>query len=351
MKQSNPIVLRVDGSSEIGMGHVMRCLGLADALTVRNLEVLFVASDSSDGAQKVISEYGFKFVKAKDERGVISLLKSYQIELMVTDLSNTRMVKDKLKYASMLQRYKNTGVKLVVFDGLVDDCICATQNFDVDVVVIPYYGATDLDLKCNPDVELLGSDYFVFRREFLIKKIPTKKFGPVRRLLVSLGGGDTVGITTKVIDAIKDDVKGMEVVVTLGVDGIQAIENQLAKMLSQTKMCRVVTKSVTMARDLKWSDLVIMSSGLTRYEAALMGVPGMVISYDELQAQAVEKFIELNTIKHLGLQSDITRSEISSAFVKMCANRKWREKMSENGQRLVDGKGVDRIVDEILKLI
>ena len=46
MSNRDTIVFRVDGNSTIGMGHVMRCLSLADELRNRDYHIFFVVSDN-----------------------------------------------------------------------------------------------------------------------------------------------------------------------------------------------------------------------------------------------------------------------------------------------------------------
>ena len=54
------IIIRTDASSLIGIGHVMRCLTLADELRDNDCDVRFVCKQLSGDRNKYISQKGFK---------------------------------------------------------------------------------------------------------------------------------------------------------------------------------------------------------------------------------------------------------------------------------------------------
>ena len=51
-------IIRADGNTAIGMGHVMRCLSIADAMKDRNIEPVFMTADNDCVA--MIEDRGFE---------------------------------------------------------------------------------------------------------------------------------------------------------------------------------------------------------------------------------------------------------------------------------------------------
>lgn len=54
------IVFRADANKNIGMGHIMRCLSVADAATKSGLRCLFILADESVSA--LVQERGYKAI-------------------------------------------------------------------------------------------------------------------------------------------------------------------------------------------------------------------------------------------------------------------------------------------------
>ena len=54
------VIIRADGNGTIGMGHVMRCLSIADALSKLKQEVLFVTACQE--SVSVIQKRGYEVV-------------------------------------------------------------------------------------------------------------------------------------------------------------------------------------------------------------------------------------------------------------------------------------------------
>ena len=61
-KKFNRFLFRVDGSTKIGSGHVMRCLTIAEALKSRNVES-FLSRKLMGNINDIITKKGFKLIE------------------------------------------------------------------------------------------------------------------------------------------------------------------------------------------------------------------------------------------------------------------------------------------------
>jgi spore coat polysaccharide biosynthesis predicted glycosyltransferase SpsG len=191
----------------------------------------------------------------------------------------------------------------------------------------------------------IGAGYFPLDEEFLKYK-PQKKDKRRFNVLVTMGGSDPNGITLKVVQAFQD-LKNIDITVVVGPSFKykKELEN-LSKSLSTN--FKIEDSKSNMPELMANADLAITAFGITLYELAFMGVPSLVITNfesDERDAKALER---LSVCINLGFYRDLSNDYITSAIGRLIEDKTALRTMSENGKRLLDGKGSERVAELLL---
>jgi spore coat polysaccharide biosynthesis predicted glycosyltransferase SpsG len=79
-----------------------------------------------------------------------------------------------------------------------------------------------------------------------------------------------------------------------------------------------------------------------------MGLPALVIIVANNQRAIAEGLHEAGTVVNLGWHEDLAATDISQALVSLAGAAERRTEMSQRGRELVDGKGNDRVLSELL---
>lgn len=346
LRAEKKIIIRADGSPTLGMGHIMRCIGLAQALRNKKIDPLFVTRNQE--AKQRIEDFGFQVktipttLKLKDEA---SFLLSLKPNLTIFDLNNGNVLKQKFHFEELLKNLQSK-TKICLIDGLGDEQVSAHFSAPIDCLVIPYYvGSTSFKFTMPSNVCLIGPKYFIFRDDFVSGDTKNKHQGT--NLLISLGGGDTLPITEKVISLLP---KGKHKIrLTLGVDAQPKNKTRLTKRLkSKGYSADVMLNEINMSHHMTWADIAILTSGLTRYEAAAMGLPSISLSYDPSHIELMDDFAKSGTTIHLGHWQHINPNTFVKTYTDLLSNHMLRKQMSTAGKQLVNIHGRDRIVESLL---
>lgn len=340
------VLIRTDASQKIGLGHLIRCLTIADYLRSRNITAFFVSK--SEYIEKYMVVKGFNFCVLKSDCTIedeINILKRLTSEmnsnLIVIDINNYNTFIELDKYCQYLEGIKSLSLFIVSF-----------EDFKIypsipDLVVIPYVGAERINLpdarKCK---YLLGPDFFVLGEHFVnVKQACVRR--DVGDVLVSMGGSDTEGLTLKVLSVINDMALDIRVKVVIG--GLAKIDDDAVKnsLSSYKESYSIIRATGNMAQIMSESDIAIINSGLTKYEAAFAGLPCVVISNGEYHAELMNDFAAYGSALHLGEVNKITKNQIAEVLSYLINDYEKRDQMSKAGRSLVDGNGVDRIFNEI----
>ena len=94
------------------------------------------------------------------------------------------------------------------------------------------------------------------------------------------------------------------------------------------------------------SNFGICSGGLTSYEFASMGIPFIIICDDTHQLITAKEWNKREIGINLGIVNKNTKQRLNSK-IEQILNNKIKFK---NGIKLVDGLGIERIANEILKI-
>lgn len=335
------IIVRADASEQIGSGHLMRCLALAQAWQDTGGAVVFASAMGSPGPELRLRTEGFETVRlpvqpgsAEDAAGTIALAR---------EIGASWIVADGYHFGADYQRaVKDAGLKLLFIDDnghAVSYCadIVLNQNLHAHAGL---YEDRDADTQL-----LLGPRYALLRREFLQWRGWQREFPAVaRKLLVTMGGGDSENVTSNIIGALPQiGVEGLEIVVVVG-ENNSHYEQLEAAIGNSQKPIRLAKNVTAMSELMAWADSAVSAGGSTCWELAFMGLPNIVLVLADNQNAVARQLDSAGIAVNLGFSSQVSGGAISRQLKRLLTSKELRLAMSTRGRALVDGEGTARVV-------
>jgi UDP-2,4-diacetamido-2,4,6-trideoxy-beta-L-altropyranose hydrolase len=344
------VLVRADAGGRLGTGHVMRCLSLADELTVRGASVVF-ATHSPDWLVSRITAHGH----AVSPPGAVD--RSHR-----SDPAHVWSDSDQRDDAERTAEATGGSFDVVVVDhyGLaapwescfsgaarvlaVDDL--ANRPHEADIVTDQNWYGPDSDERYHAHVSsgtvlLLGPRYAILQRDYRRVARPAPVRRPPRRILVSFGGNDPSGETVKVLRAIaQPDFDDIAVDVVVGSGG-QAV-GSLRTLVDSRENTRLHIALPTLAPLLARADLAIGASGAATWERFATGVPGIVATVAPHQSGVTAALDAHGITRWLGLVSDTTPDSYASALAD------YVEDPITWVPRVVDGFGAARLAESLV---
>jgi UDP-2,4-diacetamido-2,4,6-trideoxy-beta-L-altropyranose hydrolase len=343
-------LIRVDGGSQIGMGHVVRCLRFAETLCNHDIDSVFVVRNYEKNVFDLIEQHDFethpigeKWSFEEDGQFTVSLAKKHHIDFIVTDLSCFDNVSNK-EYPHFFKTLKIADKYMVNIDDH------KKVDFPFELQVIPYCGVENFNYKFSDNTTPLlgGSFYIVNPYQTRIAREPREIRTIGTRVLISIGGSDPKDITPDIVRGLlklKDHDLNVKIVIgpCFAENLIEEIRNIVESVPDSYELCF----NSNVPELMLCSDLVITGMGLTRYEAALSGTPTLCAIRNTLEEYPNEFFVSAGTACHATI-SDSSDLEIFSKEIGALLNDfDRRNKMSMIGKTLIDGNGSERIITHI----
>jgi len=361
------ILIRADASVQIGTGHVMRCLTLADELRGRGAEAVFVCREFEGNLCGYIEEKGYIVhrlpVFDTPKQNIEGSLKhaewlgddwqtdARQVEEIIKDLDThpdwlvaDHYALDK-RWEGCLRPYCK---KIMIIDDLADrphDCdLLLDQNF-YENLESRYDGLVPAWCK-----KLLGPKYALLRPEFSeARKNLRKRDGHVKRIMIFFGGSDPTNETAKALEAIRmlnrPDI-AVDVVVGALNPHRQGIEQIASDLPNCTCHFNVEDMTLLMAK----ADLAVGAGGSTVWERCALGLPSLVATVAENQERTVSDMAESGYLLFLGRSEEVSVHSLYHAL-EIALQSPWLIiSFDRKTQSLVDGRGADRISQEVMPL-
>lgn len=320
------ILIRVEGYSEIGLGHVYRGLSLAYSLIDHN--VTFVTSSKSDLAIKKLEDSFIKYEVMQEEHQLENIIAKYNVDIVINDILNTSI--SYMEYLSQLSvrvvNFEDVGPGSALADAVIND-LYAPQNTDSK-----YYW---------------GSKYYLLRDEFLISK-PSEFNEEVNNIFVIFGGVDPSNLTQKVLAAFEQISTNEDVEFTVVVGPGYAEFEKIQNIAKNSALNISVFKDVNnMAEMMKRSDIAISSQGRTMLELASMNVPTILMAQNERELTHEFGYLS-NGFINLGLGEAIDSSSIALTLEWLMNTPQIRRQMHNQMQKKDLRNGFNRVKSIIL---
>jgi UDP-2,4-diacetamido-2,4,6-trideoxy-beta-L-altropyranose hydrolase len=332
------IVIRADASSQIGTGHVMRCLALAHVARTRGMTVSFVCAELPEALEDRLLDAGCTFHRIgvipgslEDAERTSSLARGSRWLL----LDGYRF--DDAFEAKLKANLEISGTRILAFD---DEGL--QSHARVDAILNQNHGAEQFAPNYSSSaIHLLGSRFALLRPEFLAWQTwerPTPE--RISRILVTFGGSDLGNHSLEVLQALEAGFPApLEIRVIVGAANRHLETLKLFAVTShhQIKLCQNV---VDMPAMLAWAEFAISGAGSTVWELAFMNLPALIAIVAQNQLELATAMDGVAGMQNLGWITELDQT----ALAKTIQDAMARASSPNSGRQLIDGFGAERVL-------
>jgi len=361
------IVIRVDASTRMGLGHLTRCRTLAESLRVHGAVVHFICRQHPGNQIQTLQNERYSVSALPTAPEQIATDGDYAAWLGVSqdqDVDETRAA-----LQATANDGKNAQVDWLIVDhyGLderwerqlrpmarrilvIDDL--ADRPHDCDLLLDQNYGA-GMDSRYHDKLPqktvcLIGPKYALLRPEYRQwREKRQRKTDQVRRVLVFFGGTDSDNLTGMTLTVLTSPAfKGIAVDVVIGANNPH--RDTLAAQALASPNITLHSPRPHLADLMAEADLAIGAGGTTTWERCCLGLPSLVVSIAENQRPACEALVQYGVIEWVGHHDQVTAANLADALIALINDPARVRSLASASRALVDGNGTQRVIDQLM---
>ena len=328
-------IIYANGSSTIGLGHIMRTLTISKELKKKGIFVEYITDRSDNETIKLIEDNGFYIIHVENILDYLSNYQKPKYDLAIIDDYNID------EYD--INKFYHIANKIVYIDDLAK-----FNKYNMDILINTSIEALNINYKGSAK-KLLGPKYAILRDEFKNIKHKSPKSN-VEKVIITLGGGDENNITKDILDSLLDNYNDIEYNIILG-NSYKYKDFMIENYKDEKVKLHINTND--MAKAMLDSDLAISAGGNTLYELSACGTPTIAIIIADNQRKFVQEIHRKTGIDYIDLVEESfkdKKEKILGIFERNIKDYKYREEVSKQMLNLVDGNGSSEIVDKIMGL-
>jgi UDP-2,4-diacetamido-2,4,6-trideoxy-beta-L-altropyranose hydrolase len=354
------IVFRTDASLQIGTGHVMRCLTLAQALRERGARCEFISRAHPGNLIGLIRQRGFTVHELQCDHDWSKqenmpshagwLGADWQADAEQSKVRTGKTAIDWLivDHYALDKRWETVMRancrRIMIIDDLAD------RKHDCDILLDQNLGHTTKNYTGLIDTKaqmLIGPKYALLRPEFSAlraKSLGRRLSNPqLRHLLVAMGGVDKDNSTGRVLAALQSchlpaDLR-VKVIMGLHAPWLTQVQAQATHIPCQTEVLVGVND---MAHLMAESDLAIGAAGGTAWERCSLGLPSLLLVLAQNQLSGALAL--QNAGAAIAIETDQQISSIVEQLQIATFAKETLAKMSKAAALVTDGEGCRRTV-------
>lgn len=352
------VVFRVDASLQIGTGHVMRCLTLADVLAERGAECHFICRVHQGNLIDLVRSKGYAAnalpcessisaidgrlphadwlgaSQQRDAQACFPILQTIQPDWLIVD----HYALDSEWELELKPHYR----QLMVIDDLADrfhQCdLLLDQTFGRDAGDYRRWVPGNCQLLC-------GSQYALLRREFAALRaysVKRRAEPQLRQLLIAMGGVDKNNATGEVLKALRvcPLPADCQITVVMGSTApwLFEVANQAQSMPWPTHVLVGVNEMAQLMAD---CDLAIGAAGATSWERCCLGLPAVMLVLADNQRTIAQALYDVGAAQLTDTRELANQPLIASQLI----DHKTLRSMTAAALAVTDGLGAKRVVD------
>lgn len=364
---SKQVVFRADASLDIGTGHVMRCLTLANALRENGWECHFLCREQPGNLIEFIRAqehhayplaHSLTTANSRSESEGVALAHAAWLDAsQLEDAAACQVTLEKIKpkwlvvdHYALDSRWEQAVMphfeRLMVIDDLADrlhQCdLLLDQTFGRQAEDYAPWVLDDCKVLCGAQYALLRPEFAELRPYSLQRRHSPK----LKRILVTMGGIDKDNATGQILDVLDRTIlpAGCQITVVMGATApwIDTVRQRSAAMSHPTTVLAAVSHMAHLMAD---SDLAIGAAGATSWERCCLGLPTILIILAENQ-RGIGRALAHSGSAYLVAIDEVAKGIAQNLKILTYNENELREQ-SHNASLICDGQGTRRLVSEM----
>ena len=329
--------------SVTGYGHLSRCFTLANSLQKKGYKPIFLINHNLRTIEELrkknfdferIPQFSSKKHPKYDPKYVFKKINCKGWNIIIVDMRN---------YGEKISKFlKNKKLNVI----LLDDAWCKKPTADLIIngTISKKYHRYN---KVNPDSKIFkGTKFWISNPEFsrYKKKISEINFKKKYSVIVSMGGSDPHELTSLVIRSL-ENLPNVQITAIIG-----PFFKNLSKLKNQTKNnsnVLLVNSPKKIWKEFQKCDLAVCAPGNTLYELCTQQIPTICITADPHQLEYANDFSTKGFSENLGLWTKVNSDLVQQSVISLLNNPKKRKKMCMAAKKIIDGKGLCRVIKVI----
>lgn len=344
---SGSVAFRADASIEIGSGHVVRCIALAEALRSRGADCTFICRAHPGHSIDQIRARGFAVARLADRRSTNEdwLGCSWQKDMAETQdvlksLAPAWLVVDHYSLDSRWEHgLRSLGTQILVIDDLQD------RQHDCDLFLNQNLGAS------APDYEGLlpasararfGPRFALIRAEFKARRPPLCRPPAQGRWLACVGGVDRLGILETILaawDRLPKDKPHLDVAVGDQTPNLDVLVRTTARMTG----VKLHAPADRIADLMAGADVLLCAGGTINWERCCLGIPAIIGTIADNQRTVQSALTRARTGISVGEWQNVTAERLAGLIQGLRSKPRLTRSLAIRAHSLVDGSGADRV--------
>jgi spore coat polysaccharide biosynthesis predicted glycosyltransferase SpsG len=326
--------IRCDAGARTGVGHLVRCVALAEELVARGAGVRFLSDlGGVEWASAQLTQRGLPWhPPPSDPAGLIAAVERLELDALVID-SYTLPTEH-----SVAVRRTGRPVLAVVdgdFRGQTAD-IYVDQNLDA---------AIDVD----DAVGLAGLDYALLRgsvRQLRPLAPPVHTAARTPRVVAFFGGTDAYRAAPQIAGLLAATGVPFEATVIGADDGLRHELHAVAAGPGQR--FDIIAPTDDLPKLLAGADLAVSASGTSTWELLCLGLPAALVWVVDNQILGYERTIARGYAAGLGQLGHLGDAAVAT-LRGLLTDPSARTTLATRAWAAVDGRGVERVADALLR--
>jgi len=323
----------VDANKNIGMGHLSRCMSLANELKKFQINSCFFINHNKD-ALELITKHGFH---------------CFSISKNCNEYNKIRKLHHRIKFNAIFIDLRKTYTDdfLLKIKKICKVIVIGNTNYNrtaIDLLILPWIREQyPRRLQLNSKI-LIGSKYAILgtTNRMVEKKLRNS-------ILISLGGSDKRNLTLRIVRAFQKYNTKFHVTIIIG--KFFTKQKEIPNIIKNDKRFTIIQNSNDLASIMRKHCVGIFSFGITALEAFQTGLPCVVLTHSKENDRFAKKTEKYHCMRYLGYYREINYSRLPETIFSIMENSKLCRRYVNNGKKLVDGYGSVRIAKKIAQLI